>query len=1002
MTKFVGLTAALLVALPATAGANSFSFTRLARIKGLDTVPVNTQAPVIPTATGRYVGVPITVAAGVWSSGAPTKAWVSCATALTAAASCTPITNATGSSYTPVAGDVGKYLRFRERVTYTGGSVDGFSNAVGPVLAVPSNTALPVITAASIRLTSTAITFTAGRWTSGTPSKTWVRCTSATLANSCTDIAGATLATYTPGPLDVGKYIRVRETVTYATSSVSALSAAVGPVIALPVNSAAPVIVAAASRTIGTPIVATAGTWSTGTPAKAWMRCPTSTTAGVSCAVISGATSSSYTPQVADVGKYIRFRETVTYGGSLQAIAYSAAVGAVTYPIPVNTILPAVSSSDSIQVVGTVLTATAGTWTNGPAAKAWVACTSATLTSACAPISGATAASFTATSAQVGKYIRMRETVTNPSWTKVVFSAAVGPVLALPTRSTRYPQGFIGTNMDPMDLEHQIGRPDVINEIRLAVEAGVERIRFPVYWSNIQPYQPRAGHAIFYDWARLDWIISTAAEKGVALMPTLIGAPDWASRDLSDQSPGTITVVPSRRHYGDFANFAKAAAARYGNTSSAFWTAWKRESAHRSTTPVPVKIWQIWNEPDHPKFWPAQYTEDTASSPTIACSSSVSTLPTEPAGTTVENLVTNYKTTGLTNTDKASKCYDSVAKKLIVSWSMKLRASGRSLPCTSTWSAAPLAAAAGAIRSVAYKTTGLTSADRASKCYVSSGNKLITSWTTSVTWGADYAAMLRAAKAGILAGDPTAKVMLSSFTSAGATSAASLYAGIAAIKAADSSASGPSKFFDQVGINVFPSSAPTSVKPYHYKFENPAESGGYPAKIKSFMDVVAAQDKGRTVPAYLTEFGWQSGRCDTWLTGSMLSRCNSDRMPVSSTGIFTGSWLTRDDQAALAAASLGYVGDTTKNTKVQGVLWFTWMSSDSGKSSVWEYSGLRCFGCDAYSKSGSSITRTDYRTYTKPAYDAFKRTALVFEGCYVLRGMTRQYTTKPVAARCSK
>ena len=78
------------------------------------------------------------------------------------------------------------------------------------------------------------------------------------------------------------------------------------------------------------------------------------------------------------------------------------------------------------------------------------------------------------------------------------------------------------------------------------------------------------------------------------------------------------------------------------------------------------------------------------------------------------------------------------------------------------------------------------------------------------------------------------------------------------------------------------------------------------------------------------------------------------------------------------------------------------MSSDSGKSLVWEYSGLRCYGCDAYSKSGSSITRTDYRTYTKPAYDAFKRTALVFEGCYVLRGMTRQYTTKPVAARCSK
>lgn len=94
----------------------------------------------------------------------------------------------------------------------------------------------------------------------------------------------------------------------------------------VPVQTASVSIASAANYRFGTAVTATAGTW-TGTAtisyARAWYRCDTAPSIAVGtdtaanlapsdCVAISGATALSYTPVLADIGKYLAIAETAT------------------------------------------------------------------------------------------------------------------------------------------------------------------------------------------------------------------------------------------------------------------------------------------------------------------------------------------------------------------------------------------------------------------------------------------------------------------------------------------------------------------------------------------------------------------------------------------------------------------------------------------------------------------------------------------------------------------
>jgi len=175
----------------------------------------------------------------------------------------------------------------------------------------------------------------------------------------------------------------------------------------------------------------------------------------------------------------------------------------------------------------------------------------------------------------------------------------------------KVPQGFFGVDMDPWQLSRLGSTVDA--EMAAAAASGVESVRIPLYWFDIQPYatwsdipwalrgrytaSPDGGAP--YNWAAADAFMTAASRTGIRVLPIVLGAPRWAA-DPSSNRAIPVPTSPSR-----YAEFCAAAVARYG-TRGSFW------AAHPELTANPVTAWQIWNEPDLDRFWP-QHSGETQS-----------------------------------------------------------------------------------------------------------------------------------------------------------------------------------------------------------------------------------------------------------------------------------------------------------------------------------------------------------------------------------------------------
>lgn len=196
-----------------------------------------TGATTVEAATGSWYGYPLPVL---------TYQWWSCTTAgvetTTQPTGCTAIAGATAKTYTPVAGDVGKFLRFEVIGTNSAGVTGDWSATTAAVGVAPTNSALPTIAlkaGSAGTIVGTQAIATAGTW-SGTPTPTssfiWYRCNTAgatatlNAPSDCVQISDATGATYTFTASDVGYYVRGVD-VSQSTSGINyAFTATVGPV----------------------------------------------------------------------------------------------------------------------------------------------------------------------------------------------------------------------------------------------------------------------------------------------------------------------------------------------------------------------------------------------------------------------------------------------------------------------------------------------------------------------------------------------------------------------------------------------------------------------------------------------------------------------------------------------------------------------------------------------------------------------------------------------------
>ena len=192
--------------------------------------PVNTAPPALSGPATQ--GQPLDADAGNWSGTGPvthTYQWQRCDAA---GNNCQDIAGATGSSYTPGAGDVGGTVRVVvTSINSVGSSVSASAPVAVGAPAPPVNTTPPAVGGSAAQ--GQALTVEPGIWEGTGPvtyTYQWQRC-DANGAN-CQDIAGATDDSYLPAAEDVGHTLRAVVTATTDAGVTTTTSAPTAPVVA--------------------------------------------------------------------------------------------------------------------------------------------------------------------------------------------------------------------------------------------------------------------------------------------------------------------------------------------------------------------------------------------------------------------------------------------------------------------------------------------------------------------------------------------------------------------------------------------------------------------------------------------------------------------------------------------------------------------------------------------------------------------------------------------------
>ena len=281
------------------------------------------------------------------------------------------------------------------------------------------------------------LTASVGTWDGAFPityAYQWKRCDAGDPLNGpCVNIAGATSSFYTPAPADTGKRLRIQVTATNGQGSAAQNSESSGVVIAIPVKvRVTPQILG--GNVVDTPMSLTAGTWDGSTPITftySWRRCnPLGDPA--TCVEIAGATKSTYTPTLQDIGFSIRVWITGTnVAGSDVALTNH------TFPIvDKQHFSPSVATSPSIAgtlTTGRQLTADIGTYSGDLPIKTtftWERCDATGAN--CHAIASAKKVVYFPTSADVGYTLRVSVTATNAYGKSVVLSAPSDAVSSAP------------------------------------------------------------------------------------------------------------------------------------------------------------------------------------------------------------------------------------------------------------------------------------------------------------------------------------------------------------------------------------------------------------------------------------------------------------------------------------------------------------------------------------------------------------------------------------------
>jgi hypothetical protein len=397
-------------------GVKGTSYTDITEISSTSAIdaafrPTISTAPVIslPYANSPVIGATITVNTGTWTSVPSVSSYAyQWQRSLNGGSTWNDLLGATTASYLVTVSDNTYRLRARVSATNVNGTTATFTTESLPVASV-YNIQVPIVRGEAVL--GQVLEVSDGSWSSPYPvtlSYKWRR--------GADVISGATSPSYTLTTDDVGFYISGEVTALTSHGALTILSPNRGFITAVG-NTVLPVI--SGTLRVGGTVSVSSGTWlnlaSDSTASYQWQ----SSSDGVLWNNISGATSASYVLKLSQAGLFIRAQVFQTKSTFTAVIATSLSTAAVPALNLTNTVSPAVTGA---WTVGTSISASTGTWsTSGTYTYQWQ---SSSDNSTWTDIASATSGSYTLTSSEASKYVRVQVINTSSAGAGIAYSVA--------------------------------------------------------------------------------------------------------------------------------------------------------------------------------------------------------------------------------------------------------------------------------------------------------------------------------------------------------------------------------------------------------------------------------------------------------------------------------------------------------------------------------------------------------------------------------------------------
>jgi len=160
--------------------------------------------------------------------------------------------------------------------------------------------------------------------------------------------------------------------------------------------------------------------------------------------------------------------------------------------------------------------------------------------------------------------------------------AALIPATAADAK--KVPKGFFGIAPGVAHLDSK--------DYKKMRKAKVKTFRVSVFWKGVEPQRG------VYRWGGIDNQVGQLAKNGITPILNVWGAPSWANGSFNPSVPPLKGSAASA-----WKSFLKTAVNRY-RKGGAYWR------ANPGLHPKPVTSWQIWNEPNLPKYFAKPGTAD--------------------------------------------------------------------------------------------------------------------------------------------------------------------------------------------------------------------------------------------------------------------------------------------------------------------------------------------------------------------------------------------------------